>query len=102
MEVTAAMERHIQERIDRLPPFEEETHNLRITVTQDSGEQHVEIVAKCHKSVLVANARSHDVYEAIDESFDKLERQLMRCHDKLVNRRSREAQQASEDAKQPR
>jgi ribosome-associated translation inhibitor RaiA len=41
------------------------------------------------------------MYQSIDEAFARIERQLTRYHDKIVNGRSREAQKASREAKSP-
>lgn len=101
MEVTEAMEKHVREHIDRLPHFDNHIQHVTVTLGRDSHSQHVEVIAKCHKTTLVANARGHDVYKSIEEAFAKLERQVARSHDKLVRKHSREAQQASEQNRKP-
>ncbi|MHC5033647.1 MAG: ribosome hibernation-promoting factor, HPF/YfiA family [Planctomycetota bacterium] len=99
MDVTEPMERHIRQQIDKLPRFASMVRYLTVTLDTDSGGQHVEIIANCPRSDLVAEARSHDIYQCIDGAFAKIERRLARYHDKLVKSRSREAQQASETDK---
>ena len=101
VQVTEAMERHVQGRVDRLPRLDDQITGIRVMLAKDSRGQRVEVVAKCHKTVLVANATSHDMYASIDESFEKLEHQIARCHDKLVRGRAREAHKAAESAKKP-
>lgn len=95
-EVTEAMEKHIRDRIEKLPRFDEQIRHVTVTVDNESSARHVEVIAKCHKSILVANAEGHDMYESIDEAFCKLERRVARCHDKLVNKHAREAHKAAE------
>ena len=95
------MENHIRQRLDKLPRLDERIGSVHVTLEGDAHGQHVEIVAKYHKSVLVANARSHDIYVSIEESFDKMERQIARRHDKLVHNRARKAQQTAEGDKHP-
>jgi len=90
--VTEQMDRHIREQIAKLPPFAEKTQHIDVTLTADSGTQVVEIAARIGRADLVAQASSHDMYHSIDEAFAKMERQLVRQHDKLVRGRAREGQ----------
>lgn len=89
MDVTASMERHIRECIEKLPPFAEGAQYLTITLDMDAGTPQVEIIAKCGRADLVVEADSHDMYRCIDEAFQKLERRIKRHHDKLVEHRGR-------------
>lgn len=99
--VTDAMESHIRQRIDHLPKFAENVQYIEVLLDVDSGNQLVEVIAKSGHADLVAEARSHDMYKSIDEAFAKMERQLTRYHDKIVNGRSREAQRASRESRSP-
>jgi len=102
MDVTEAMGDHIRGRVDKLPRLDDQIRSVTVTLASDSGTEQAEVVAKCHKNTLVANARSHDMYMSIDEAFEKLEKQVARLHDKLMDRRAREAQKASEHYREPR
>ena len=101
MEVTQAMEKHIRERIDKHPRFDNDIQHITVTLANESNCPHVEVIAKCRKSIVVANGRGHDMYKSIDEAFSKLERRVARVHDKLISRHSREAQKASEADRKP-
>ncbi len=90
------MDRHIRQHIEKLPRLDEKIQYLTVTLEVDSGDQLVEIIAKCHRADLVAEARGHDMYESIDEAFAKMERQITRYHDKLVNHRGRQGQRGPE------
>ena len=85
MDVTEAMERQIRQHIDKLPKFDQKIQYLTVTLDDDGGNQLVEIIAKCHQSDLVAEAKGHDMYQTIDEAFAKIKRQIRRLHDKLVD-----------------
>ena len=101
VEVTEPMAEHIRQRIDRLPRLDDKIQYLTVTLAVDSGSQLVEIIAKCRRTDMVAEAASHDMYQSIDEAFEKMERQVARLHDKAVSNRSRAAQQASEANRRP-
>jgi putative sigma-54 modulation protein len=85
MEVTAAMERQIRQHIDKLPRFDSQIQYLTVMLGMESGNNQVEITAKCHRSDLIAEAQGHDMYQVIDEAFGKMKRQVVRLHDKLTD-----------------
>lgn len=101
MEVTETMEKHIRERLDKLPRFDDHILHITVTLANESSGPHVEAIAKCHKSILVANARGHDMYGSIDDALSKLGRRVARFHDKLVSKHAREAHRASESDREP-
>ncbi|MGD2175102.1 MAG: ribosome-associated translation inhibitor RaiA [Candidatus Brocadiaceae bacterium] len=85
VDVTDEMEAHIWERIERLPRYDDKIQYITVTLDMDAGTQLVEIIAKCHRADLVAEARARDMYQCIDEAFSKIQRQIIRHHDKLVS-----------------
>ncbi len=89
MDVTAPMEKHIRDCIDKLPAFAESVQYLTVTLDVDSGTPEVEIMAKCGRSDLFVQAGGHDMYRTIDEAFAKLGRRIKRHHDKLVEHRGK-------------
>ncbi len=101
VEVTDAMERRIRGRIDKLPRFDDQIRNITVTVSRDAGGYHLEIIAKCHGTVLVTNGQGQEVYDSIEEAFSKMERRIARSHEKLINKHSREAKHASEVVRKP-
>ena len=101
VEITDQMDGHIREQVEKLPPFAEKAQYVSVTLAVDSGNQVAEIIARSGRTDFVAQATTHDMYQSIDEAFNKMERRITRKHDRLVNNRSRAAQQASEVEKRP-
>ncbi len=93
VQVTEAMERHIRQHIRKLPRFDDRIQYISVTLGMDSGTQLVEILAKCHRADLVAEAKGHDMYQCIDEGFARMQRQISRLHDKLVDHRARSTEE---------
>ena len=89
MDLTEAMEDHIRERIEKLPRFDDHIISIKVTLDDDTGEDSVEVIAKCHKDLLITTSQQHDLYPAIDEAFTKLERRISKLHDKLTEKRPR-------------
>jgi len=80
------MEKHIRDRVERLPRVDDQVRTVAVILQKDADGQYVEVKTTCHRSILVAKARSHDIYQSIDAAFDKVERQVARLHDKLISR----------------
>jgi ribosomal subunit interface protein len=79
------MAKHINDHIEKLPRFDERIQYMKVMLDMDNGSPLVEIIAKCHRTDLVAEARGHDMYQSIDEAFAKMRRQISRLHDKIVD-----------------
>jgi putative sigma-54 modulation protein len=100
-ELTPPMEKHVRQHIEKLPRLDDHIQYLNVTLDVESDRQRCEIVTKVHRSDLVAEAVSHDMYESIDDAFSKIERQIRQLHDKIVSKRARAAQQAAENNRRP-
>ena len=92
VEVTDAMEAHVRQHVEKLPRFGDRVQYVTVTLGMDSGEPAVEIIAKCHRQDMVAVAHGHEIYPCIDEAFAKIQRQIARFHDKLVDHKGKNAQ----------
>lgn len=101
VEVTAPMEAHIRQHIDKLPRYDDRILYVNVTLNMESGSQRCEVMVKCHRADLVAEASSRDMYQSIEEAFGKMERQITRFHDKLVRNRARAGKHASQDDRRP-
>ena len=87
IEITEPIKQYAIEKASKLPRFFDRV--LSIEVVADKGENHsfdVEMIAHVeHHDAFVARARSEDLYACIDESSDKMERQLTDHKEKLRN-----------------
>ena len=99
MEVTDSMEKRIAEHADKLLRFDDRIQHVAVTLDREASGEKVEIIAKCHKSTLVAVAQGHDLHDTIADAFSKIEHQITRLHDRIVRGHSRQAQKASETTK---
>ena len=86
LEVTEAMQSHIRQHLQKLHRYNDQIQAVSVTLHRDAGSEEAEVRAKCRKSLLVATARSHDMYRSIEQAFERLERQVARLHEKLVSR----------------
>ncbi|MFW5923231.1 MAG: ribosome hibernation-promoting factor, HPF/YfiA family [Planctomycetota bacterium] len=101
MDITDAMEDHIRARVDKLPRLDDHVLSITVTLDDTAAGDEVEVIAKCHQKVLVTSSSGHDLYASIDEAFSKMERRIRKLHEKLVEKRNREAQKAAERERTP-
>ena len=101
MDVTDAMEKHIRQHLDKLPRLDDEILSVTVTLDADSPGEKAEVIAKCHRDVLVTHSSQRDLYASIDEAFARMERRISKLHNKMIERRNRRAQKAAERIKAP-
>ena len=85
LDLTEVMRDHIRQHVAKLPKFDGKIQYITVTLDLDAGDRLVEVIAKCHRADLVAQARGRDMYRCIDDAFAKMRRQIIRHHDKLVD-----------------
>lgn len=88
VDVTDAMREHARERVEKLERYA--PHLMRISITLSiEGDRHAaEMVASVKRhSDLVAKCETHDMYEAIDQTVDKLDKQLRKVEDRVKDHR---------------
>lgn len=101
IDVTDAMKNRIRKHVEKLPRFDDQIEFVEVTVGLDSGLHTTEVITKCHRSKLIAEAKGHDMYDCIEEAFEKMERQIARFHDKIIDRTARAARQAAQNNRRP-
>lgn len=94
--LTAAIERHILTRIDRLEHFDRWAIDARVSLEHDNTKAtEKQFKASIRLGVrgpdLYAEEYNSDLYVAIDETAKKIEQQLRKRHGKLKNRKHSEA-----------
>lgn len=78
---------HARPRLEDLPRFHERLTDVRVLLTGKRGLHDVEITCDLHGHVLRAVERDGDPLVAFDQSLEKLQRQITRYKDRLVDRR---------------
>lgn len=89
IKLTDAVRQHIEKAADRLPHFFDRIIDCEVIVTKQKIHTEVEFIVKVPQQKLVASAQNDDdnVYKAIDDAAERIERQIKRYHDKLVDHR---------------
>lgn len=88
-EVESRLLNHARPRLEGLEQFSDRIGEVRVTLSRQKGLHTIEITCALNGSILRSEVRDHDELTAFDQALDKLERQLVRYKDKMVDRRKR-------------
>jgi len=96
---------HAQPRLENLTHFSDRIRDVRVTTELLRGQYTIELTCDVNGLVLRAETTNSDQLTAFDEALDRIERQLTRYKQKLVDRRKagphRGAQAVTDVAAQP-
>ncbi|MDH3493620.1 MAG: ribosome-associated translation inhibitor RaiA [Acidobacteriota bacterium] len=87
VEVTPAIRSHVEQHFDRISHlFGRDDNRAHIIIEVERGEHICEIVVKWRNQVLTATSILPDMYLAISQSIDKIEKQALRIKNKVIDR----------------
>jgi len=89
MEITEAIRRYAEEKIARLQKFVSQITSAHIFLSVEKHRQIAEVTLHVREHTIRGEESSTDLYSAIDLVVAKLERQLLRYKDKIVERLGR-------------
>lgn len=87
MDVTPALRAFTEEKFDRLERHFDQITAINVTFDVEKLRQIVEATILVSKGELHASSESEDMYAAIDTLVDKLNRQLMKHKEKILDHR---------------
>jgi putative sigma-54 modulation protein len=98
IEVEKRLLDHARPRLEGLEQLNDRIGEVRVTVSKQKGLHTVELTCSLNGNILRSEVHDHDELTAFDQALDKLERQLVRYKDKMVDRRKRaRGRQAAQD-----
>ncbi len=86
VDVTDALKNYTSEKLAKLERHFDHITNVHVVLSVDKLRQRAEATVHASGADLFADADSDDMYAAIDALTDKLDRQLLKHKEKLVNR----------------
>ncbi len=93
IEITEAIKNYVKEKLERLEKYFEEPNKIsaHILVRVKNGEQSIEVTIPTDRYTLRAEEKHDDLYAAVDEVIDVLERQIRKNKTKLNRFRNADA-----------
>lgn len=88
LKITDAMKGYIEEKLEKLNKYLENSDNVRATVIVKvkNHEQRVEITIPLKAFILRSEEAKDDFYAAVDKTIDKLERQIRKNKTRIMSK----------------
>ena len=87
VEVTDSLRTHVEEKISKLKRHFDNVTDVHVILTVEKLEQKAEATVQVSGAKLFAEDAQEDMYVAIDNMVDKLDRQIIKHKEKLKSRR---------------
>ncbi len=87
VEVTEAMKQHVEDKISKLKRHFDHVTDIHVILTVEKLEQKAEATVHISGAKLFADDVQEDMYVAIDNMVDKLDRQIIKHKEKIQSRR---------------
>ena len=88
LEVTPALRSYVQEKIGRVKRHFDHVIDAHVILTADKLKQKAEVTLHVPGKELHCECEDGDLYAAIDVLADKLDRQVLKYKDKLLEKRA--------------
>ena len=87
VEVTEAMKQHVEGKIGKLKRHFDHVTDVHVILTVEKLEQKAEATVQISGAKLFADDVQEDMYAAIDNMVDKLDRQIIKHKEKVQSHR---------------
>jgi putative sigma-54 modulation protein len=85
--ITEALQLHIENKFKKIEKHFENIIDIHVILTVEKIRMEAEATLKINKGNIFANSEKKDMYMAIDELVDKLDRQLKKQKEKKISHR---------------
>lgn len=86
VDVTDALKSYVEDKLSKLERHFDQITNVHVVLSVEKLKQRAEATIHASGAELFADADSDDMYAAIDALTDKLDRQILKHKEKLVER----------------
>jgi len=87
VEVTQAMKQHVEDKIAKIKRHFDHVTDVHVILTVEKLEQKAEATVQISGAKLFADDVQADMYAAIDNMVDKLDRQIIKHKEKIQSHR---------------
>lgn len=87
VEVTEAMKQHVDDKINKIKRHFDHVNDVHVILTVEKLEQKAEATVQISGAKLFADDVQEDMYVAIDNMVDKLDRQIIKHKEKIQSHR---------------
>lgn len=86
IDVTEALRQYIEKRITKFERFLNEVGEAIITVSTEKFTHKIDVLFKVNGHLIQAEGKTEDLYSAVDQVVEKLEKQVLKYKEKIQNK----------------
>lgn len=91
IEVTDALRQYIEKRLGKFSKFLGELSEAVVTISTEKFTHKIDVLLKVNGHLIQAEGKTEDLYSAVDEVVEKLEKQILKYKEKVRNKNKKDS-----------
>lgn len=90
IEVTEALRQYIEKRLSKFNKFVGDLSEAVVTISTEKFTHKIDVLFKVNGHLIQAEGKTEDLYSAVDQVVEKLEKQILKYKEKIQNKNKKE------------
>lgn len=91
IEVTDALRNYIEKRLSKFNKFLNDLTEIIVTISTEKFTHKIDVLLKVNGHLIQAEGKTEDLYSAVDQVVEKLEKQVLKYKEKVQNKYKKDA-----------
>ncbi len=91
IDVTEALRQYIEKRVVKFEKFLNEASEAIVTISTEKFTHKIDVLLKVNGHLIQAEGKTEDLYSAVDQVVEKLEKQVLKYKEKVQHKNKKEA-----------
>ncbi|GAB5047108.1 ribosome hibernation-promoting factor, HPF/YfiA family [Thermodesulfovibrio sp. TK110] len=91
IDVTEALKQYIEKRVSKFERFLNDASEAIVTISTEKFTHKIDVLLKVNGHLIQAEGKTEDLYSAVDQVVEKLEKQVLKYKEKVQNKNKKEA-----------
>jgi putative sigma-54 modulation protein len=90
IEVTDALRQYIEKRLSKFSKFLNDLSEAVVTISTEKFTHKIDVLLKVNGHLIQAEGKTEDLYSAVDQVVEKLEKQVIKYKEKIQNKNKKD------------
>lgn len=91
IDVTEALRQYIEKRVSKFERFLNDASEAIVTISTEKFTHKIDVLLKVNGHLIQAEGKTEDLYSAVDQVVEKLEKQVLKYKEKVQRKNKKEA-----------
>lgn len=91
IDVTDALRQYIEKRISKFEKFFNENTEAIVTISTEKFTHKIDVLLKVNGHLIQAEGKTEDLYSAVDQVVEKLEKQILKYKEKIQDKNKKDS-----------